>query len=270
MIFVNNQYYTSKYFNDGSYYIVFNNKELPNPTTITWLFEDNEEMFALMSLTRHIQETCPNVILHMPYVPNARQDRAPSSYDVFTLKYFAEFINNLHFTQVKIFDPHSDVTAALLDRVQVISPRECIQQVLDKIPDALIMYPDSGSAKKYGSLFKTPYLRGIKVRNFETQKIEAFQLVGTGTDVRDRNILIVDDIGGTGHTLFQAARELKNLGAAHVYVYVSHCENTILGPHINGQSLLDIRELITKLYTTNSIFHGAHPKIEIIKDFTQP
>jgi len=41
----------------------------------------------------------------------------------------------------------------------------------------------------------------------------------------------------------------------------------VLKPHINGQSLLDIPNLITKIYTTNSIFRANHPKIEVVKEF---
>ena len=64
-----------------------------------------------------------------------------------------------------------------------------------------------------------------------------------------------------------AAKQLKDMGANSIYVWVSHCENTVLGPHIQGQSLLDIPNLITKVYTTNSIYLGNHPKVEVIKKF---
>ena len=61
-------------------------------------------------------------------------------------------------------------------------------------------------------------------------------------------------------------KQLKELSANNIYVYVSHCENTVLSNCIHGKSLLDY-DLVTKLYTTNSIFRGEHPKIEVIHKF---
>lgn len=266
MIFVDGKKVSLNHFNDQTYYILLNN-EGAQDVTITWLFEDNEEAMALYFITKHLHEKHSNIVLNMPFCPNSRQDRVMSSYDIFTLKYFANFINSLNFSEVRIYDPHSDVTAALIDRCVVTTPKVEVDNLLAAHPGILVVYPDSGSTKKYGPMFKVPYLRGIKVRNFETHRIESFQLVGTGDSIVGRDILIVDDICGTGHTLYKAARELKNMGAKDIYIFVSHCEKSVLGPHIQGESLLDIPNLITKLYTTNSIFHETHSKIEIVRTF---
>ena len=91
-------------------------------------------------------------------------------------------------------------------------------------------------------------------------------LCGATEEIKDKDILIIDDICGKGSTIYYMAKQLKEQGANNIYVYVSHCENTVLQPHINGKSLLDY-DLINKLYTTNSIFRGSHPKIEIIHEF---
>ena len=52
---------------------------------------------------------------------------------------------------------------------------------------------------------------------------------------------------------------LKELGAKEIYLYVTHCENTIL----EGELLTS--GLIEKVYTTNSIFTKEHEKIEVFK-----
>lgn len=267
MILIDGRPIELNHFNDGSYYIKYDPRDAHlNPAFVTWRYEDDSEAMALMFLTRHIQESGRPIVLNMPFVPNGRQDRCAAASDIFTLKYFAEFINSLNFQQVNVYDPHSDVAPALINHCRVISPRNQIEKLLDKHQGVIIVYPDSGSTKKYGPMFQIPYLRGIKVRNFETHKIESFQLVGTGESVENKDILIVDDICGTGHTLYKAARELKSMGARDIYIFVSHCENTVLGPHINGKSLLDY-DIITKLYTTNSVFSSNHPKIEIVYHF---
>ena len=49
------------------------------------------------------------------------------------------------------------------------------------------------------------------------------------------------------------------MGAGDIYLYITHCENTIL----NGD-ILD-SGLIEKVYTTESIFTKEHEKIYVIK-----
>ena len=74
---------------------------------IEWKYHSNEEMIFLMFLTRHLQNHGVNDIsLVMPYVPNARMDRVKKDEDVFTLKYFAEFINNLGFSDFAKYAPN--------------------------------------------------------------------------------------------------------------------------------------------------------------------
>ena len=44
--------------------------------TITWLYENNEELVALCFLTKHLQSKgVADISLKLPYIPNARQDR---------------------------------------------------------------------------------------------------------------------------------------------------------------------------------------------------
>ena len=52
----------------------------------------------------------------MPYIPNARKDRAHREKDVFTLKYFANIINSLNFDNVYVLNPHSNVSQRKLIR----------------------------------------------------------------------------------------------------------------------------------------------------------
>ena len=54
----------------------------------------------------------------------------------------------MNFSEVKVLDPHSDVSLALLDRVVTELPlKECCKFS----DDVVFMYPDAGAAKKYKS-----------------------------------------------------------------------------------------------------------------------
>jgi ribose-phosphate pyrophosphokinase len=61
-----------------------------------------------------------------------------------------------------------------------------------------------------------------------------------------------------GGTFFHSAKKLKEMGAAEIYLYITHCENTIL----EGEVLTS--GLVEKVYTTKSIFTKKHEKIEVL------
>lgn len=256
MILINGQEVTINKFPDETLRLNPNVEFILNHTaTICWHFESNEEMIAVMFLANHVRRIgADRVNLVMPYIPNARQDRVKNDTDVFTLKYFAEFINNLHFNKVVVLDPHSSVSEALINNIEVESPKHYIEKVIEEIKkeindETLIaFYPDEGAMKRYSGMLDMPYAFGIKKRNWETGKIEGLDVAGAKDLIKDSNIIIVDDISSRGGTFYFSAKKLKELGAKNVYLYISHCEKTIFDGEIFKN------DLIKKVFTTNSIF----------------
>ena len=117
MIQVNRKTVELSRFPDGTLHLVpeIDMSNVDYHVTISWYYENDSEMAALMFLTKHFKENGFEVILFMPYIPNARMDRVKNENDVFTLKYFADFINSLHFSLVIVLDPHSAVSEALIN-----------------------------------------------------------------------------------------------------------------------------------------------------------
>ena len=58
-------------------------------------------------------------------------DRVKTESDVFTLKYFAKFINSMNFDAVSVLDPHSYVSEALIDRILVQRPTPYIMEAIE-------------------------------------------------------------------------------------------------------------------------------------------
>ena len=127
MIKVNSLEIKVEHFPDGTQRImnfpdklVQSNPEWPTPYfEVVWLYENDGEMFTLHCVVEHlrrVQNYSSNMVINlvMPYVPNARMDRIHDDNEIFTLKYFANFINSLNFNKVGVFDPHSNVTTALI------------------------------------------------------------------------------------------------------------------------------------------------------------
>ena len=254
-------------FPDGTVLIKYDPKphQKVGHAKLSWYYENDREFLALMYLVKHLRSHGVNdIYLYMPYIPNARQDRVKTSEDVFTLKYFAELLNSLNLNSVEVLDPHSSVSEALINNLHVYTPGHYINQVINRIRESsehelMMFYPDSGSVKRYSDMAKLPYAFGIKFRDWETGKILGLEAAGLVGEIPGKDILIVDDICSRGGTFYHSAKKLKELGANNIYLFVSHCENTILeGDLLKG-------DLIKKIYTTNSIFTKNHEKIEVLK-----
>lgn len=238
---------------------------------IRWNYESDAEMILLYYLTKHIRNRYPKaaLYLHMPYVPNARFDRVKDEDEVFTLKYFAEFINGLEFDAVYTLDVHSNVSGALFDHIIDRKPIPQIKQVLSvlehpyKSDDLCLFFPDEGAMKRYSEiagLFDLPYVFGSKNRDWKTGEILSLDVCNpSGIDLKGKTILIVDDICSKGGTFYHSAKKLKEFEPKAMYLYVSHCENTIA----EGELLSS--DLIQKIFTTDSLLTMKHDKIQVLK-----
>jgi len=234
--------------------------------TLEWLYEKDEETL-LYFITRHLREQCAvrDLTLYMPYIPHARMDRVKTRREVFTLKYFCAFVNALRFDKVIVRDAHSNVSLALLNHVvqePIDGPvKKLIGALLDPERD-IVFYPDEGSCKRYSELIRFPRAFGVKKRDWGTGKILGLDVQGD-LPAPPFNVLIIDDISSYGGTFYHAAKKLKELGAGRIYLYITHCENSILEGDLINSGLLE------KIYTTKSIYTGDHPLITIIEEGKQ-
>ena len=262
MIKLNGEVIKSGHFPDGTTLMKhkIDHKVYQSGAKIEWFFENNEEIVVLIYLTKHLRELgVRDVYLSLPYIPNARQDRVKNVEDVFTLKHLADIINYLNFNSVQVMDAHSNVSLALINRVIPCTPDFYINSAIDCCKPDMLFFPDEGAMKRYSLVASMEYAFGIKKRDWATGKIEGLAVAGCIDKIKNSNILIVDDICSRGGTFYHSAKALKELGAIKIYLYITHCENTIL----EGELLTS--GLIEKVYTTNSIFTKEHEMIEVFK-----
>lgn len=265
MIIVNGDVVKVNHFPDGTQLIKDVRHELR--TNIKWFYENDEELVSLIYMVGHLRSNgVKEIYLSMPYIPNARQDRVKTRKDVFTLKYFAQIINFLQFDEVHVLDPHSAVSVALINNITVGSPEKYIQSAYERVKcyegkrsrGVCVFYPDEGAMKRYSDMLHVPYAFGIKNRDWETGEITGLSVNGNTEIIKGNDALIVDDICSRGGTFYFAAKKLKELGANRVFLYVTHCENTIF----EGELLTN--DLIDHVYTTNSILNKEHERISVI------
>jgi ribose-phosphate pyrophosphokinase len=213
------------------------------------LYEGDHELFSIICLKKHLDRHFVDrtITLYMPYIPHARMDRVKNNEDVFTLKAFCETINSLEFTTVFVRDAHSSVSLGLLNRVVDIGMAKYVQAIIEQTNIEALFFPDEGAMKRYSSYFQMPYAFGVKNRNWETGEITGLSVVGA-ENIKDKRVLIVDDICSRGGTFYHSANALQNLGAANVFLYITHLEDTILAGDLPNSGLID------HVFTTKSIF----------------
>ena len=273
MITVNNVKVEVGHFPDGTQSIKFPVdalwSELNNiPILISWYYDSDEEIFTLACVVDWVHRSCGSkriIRLDIPYAPNSRMDRIKNTDENFSLKVFANFINSLGFDVVKVYNIHSNVSEALINNIYNEMPKGDVNYcILNYNPD-VIFFPDEGACKRYADLDSVkesglPVAFGIKKREWSTGKIPGLDVV-SDTDLTGKKVLIVDDICSAGGTFKFSAMKLKELGASDVALYISHCEDNIQ----NGDLLKT--DLVSKIYTTDSILHISDPKIQIIRKF---
>ena len=199
--------------------------------------------------------------IFLPYFPAARQDRVMVAGEAFSLKVYANLLNSCHLDEVIIFDPHSAVTPALLNNCTAISNHNFIAQVVQMLPDNLLLIaPDAGAIKKVYPLAK--YLKKYqviecsKVRDITTGNLSGFRV--NSTDLNQRPCLIVDDICDGGGTFLGLAKELNNHNAGSLFLAISH--------GIFSKGLTVFEGTFQKIFTTDSIKNlNQTPFIQQIK-----
>lgn len=183
----------------------------------------------------------------IPYFPGARQDRVMVPGESLTVKVYADILNSLNLNSIKIFDPHSEVTPALLNNCEVINNHQFIKNVIDQIDREIILIsPDGGALKKVYKVSES--LGGVRVvecskrRNIKNGELEGFKVYEE--DLRGKDCLIVDDICDGGGTFTGLAKELKKKNAGDLYLAVSH--------GVFSKGTKELNKYYTKTFATDS------------------
>ena len=203
---------------------------VPQMIRITAHLRSPADQMALFMLTDAIRRACRAPIhLNMPYVPYARQDRVCNPGEALAAKVFCQMINAQDYESVTIFDPHSDVVPALLDRVVVKDAAEAIGLVLERSEFAdgvTFIAPDAGAQKRVLKLAKRFGVDSVvcadKVRDTKTGEIRGIAI--NGIFPAGMPALVIDDICDGGATFIALSEQVaanKTMDGP-LYLYVSH------------------------------------------------
>ncbi|MBQ8318250.1 MAG: hypothetical protein IJX85_07935 [Lachnospiraceae bacterium] len=269
MIRINGLKFNDMEFHNGE--VIFEKTELiySDCNVIEMSFKDNKDITALLFARQWLKDKCPGASckLVMKYCPYERMDRE-INVQLFSMKYFAEIISKFDFKKVFILDPHSEVCVDLLKNqgvdVEIISLESYVNKVIDDFKPDYIFYPDKGAAKKYPDVLSNiniPYFFGAKTRDLENKgRIKEYELVDA-PDLKNKKVLIIDDICCLGGTAYNAAVLMKEQGASKVAFYISHCEEGVYAGNLLKKDEAG-KYVVDKIYTADTmLINGSHDNI---------
>ncbi|TPN88936.1 ribose-phosphate diphosphokinase [Aquimarina algicola] len=235
-------------FNGGEPHIKILDQNIGNEITITHRINSFNDLGLLLIATDALRRMkVKHINVFIPYFPAARQDRVMVSGEPLSVKVYADIINAQQYDEVLVFDPHSEVTPAVLNNVKVIHNYDFVKESLSTIhEEVLLISPDGGALKKIYKV--SEYLGGIEViecskkRDVTTGQLSGFRVYEE--DLNHKHCVIVDDICDGGGTFLGLAQALKEKNAGKLSLIVSH------GIFSKGTTTL-IEEFDT-IFTTNS------------------
>ena len=195
---------------------------------ITWRFEKESEFIHLAQLVTLLHQYSYVIILYLPYLPYGRQDKKVSQNTTFALRTFIKLLDSLNLDHIFVLDPHSSLIMEKLDNCTAWYP--AYERILLKLPHDFVCYPDQGALNKYNPLINcyddkyVPYIFGKKVRDQITGQITDYSIkIWEGADsIKDKTILIIDDICDGGATFIHLAKKLQEYNVKSISLFVSH------------------------------------------------
>lgn len=185
----------------------------------------------------------------MPYYGYARQDRKSRGREPITAKLIANLITKAGARRVLTMDLHAQQIQGFFDvPVDHLVAAPIIADYYKSLglDDFVVVSPDIGGvarARKFADLLHAP-LAIIDKRRPKPNVSEVMSIIG---DVKDKNVILIDDIIDTAGTITNAAVALKERGAKEVYASCTH--PVLSGPAIDRLNNSPIKEIVT----TNSI-----------------
>jgi len=195
----------------------------------------NDNIMELMVMIDAIRRSsATRITAVIPYFGYSRQDRRPRSVRVpISARVIADMLTSVGTDRILTVDLHADQIQGFfeipVDNVYA-SPVLMTDIWRRKHPNMIVVSPDVGGVVRARALAKRlddADLAIVDKRRPGPNEAKVMNIIG---DVKGRTCIMVDDMVDTAGTLCEAARVLKEKGAAHVLAYCTH-------PVLSGQAI---------------------------------
>jgi len=222
----------------------------------------NENLTELLIILDALcRASASRVTAVIPYFGYARQDRKDQPRVPITAKLVANILCGAGANRVLTLDLHAGQIQGFFDiPVDHLYGINTMVDYFKKTKDnnLVIVSPDVGGikmARAYAKRFRAGLAIVDKRRN-TPESTEVMNILG---EVKDKNVIIVDDIVATGSSLAEAAKALKNAGAKKIFAAITH------GILSNDAVSKINKSCIDSLIITDSIPLGKDKKSKKIK-----
>lgn len=206
-------------------------------------------MELLMMLDAAKRASAHRITAVVPYFGYARQDRKDQPRVAITAKMVANLIVQAGADRVLTLDLHAPQIQGFFDIPfdHLYGASLFVDHIIAmNLKNLVVVSPDIGGvhlARAYASRLNTD-MALLNKRRVEHNVCTVTEFIG---NVKDKNVLIVDDLVDTAGTLLKGVEVLKANGAKDIYVAATHAV-------LSGQALERIETSpITKIFFTDSI-----------------
>ena len=259
---------TVKKFPDGETYLKFNTKVKGKKIILVQSFygDINDLMIEVLFAADTVKDLgAKSVALVAPYFPYLRQDDRFRPGESVSLRVVADIMDKF-LDEIYIMDPHlhREKTLSHIFKIKAhkISACESIGRYLKKnVKNRVIIGPDWESYKWADKVAENCGCKSyiLKKTRYSARKVKVE--LNKKVNLKGKNIVIVDDMVSTGHTIIEAAKSLRKLGAGKIKCVCVHgiftenalkklkkanihtiCTNTIPG----SKSKIDVTDAIAE------------------------
>ena len=221
----------------------------------------DSNLLHLLSIVSQARKYSSKIYAVIPYLGYARQDREFLNGEIITVSVVGKMLKSVGTKKVIVVDIHSKLALKQLgissENVSAVLKLANYTKKL-KLKDPLVVSPDQGGkerANEFASVLKTDFIALKKHRDRTTGKIN---IITSKVSVKDRDLILVDDMISTGGSIIKAAQFLKKQKCRRLYVACTH------GLFVNEAEKKIKQAGVTQIISTNTI-PSSSSKVDVSK-----
>ncbi|HUU47916.1 MAG: ribose-phosphate pyrophosphokinase [Nitrosopumilus sp.] len=186
----------------------------------------DSNLIQALSLVSKARDYSTEVIVVIPYMGYARQDREFLPGEIVTMKVLGQLFKGAGASKIIVVDIHSKMGLKHFKiKTENISAIPDLVRYFKnvKLKNPLVVSPDQGGkerAREFANNFGSEYITLEKKRDRKTGKVE---IKTEGLDkVIGRDVILVDDMISTGGSIIKATKFLKKQKCNQVFVACTH------------------------------------------------
>ena len=221
----------------------------------------DSNLLHLLSIVSQARKYSSKIYAIIPYLGYARQDREFLNGEVVTVSVVGKMLKSVGTKKVIVVDIHSKLALKQLgisaENVSAVSNLANYTKKL-RLKDPLVVSPDQGGKERAGefaSALKTDFIALKKHRDRKNGKIN---ILTSKVSVKNRDLILVDDMISTGGSIIKAVRFLKKQKCRRIYVACTH------GLFVNEAEKKIKQAGVTQIISTNTIPSNSS-KVDVSK-----